>query len=634
MGKKFLFFIAYLFLSCSVFANEVPHWVYKPLKDTESVKYFKGWGEGKTKSEAKYNAEKDVRYQAIAIFGEKIENSFEANQTFNQVDVIDRLEIKSKAILVSFEKQDEYALKKDDLWEYNILYAYPKKEIEKEKRRLDELSKNSEKKEVSTIGNDVKKGILTVDTYGISADLYIDGERYGEVPIRIVGKLNPGIHQIKIISPFFETYTSNVHIYPNIENKLKVRLKQGYGFLDIISNVDDTYIFVDSKKIGKAPMYGVKLQAGRASIIKAESKYAYSFAKEIVLEKDENKVINLFLEKKPSKINIFSKPSGAKIYLDDKLIEKNTPVINYTIPEGEHIISLRLPGYEIENSSITIKAGEEKKLDFTLKKKSEIREREINSTLKDKNHLFVISSTKSNINIFDKYNMYSSNVEILNNLGYSDLISNLGWSYLKPSFSYKNNQGQIILYVKIDFDDELYLKNYVNPLRKILSKFLVKGDTSILNMNCTVKPEDIGIWCGNVFVEDFGGNTFIRNGKITHNRLNDSAIFYKFSHSSAIDRPKESLNELKVVVKIFDKQNNLVKNVDIPFWLRPFYEDKKNLFFSPLLQKKDKSFCTIRRPFESGVSFKCGSESLLFDVVVEDINESQINKIQIFIEEI
>lgn len=617
----FCFFVVFMETISVNAETEIPKWVYRPSKETSVVKYFKGWGEGKTKSEARINAEKDVRYQALSIFGEHIENSYESYQDAEKTSVNDRLKVSSNAILVSFEKQDEYIMKRDDMWEYHVLYSYPKKEIEKERERLEKIKNNpSLKGKMNTVGFGQEKGVLIVDTKGIVADLYVDDEKYGVVPIRINSVLNPGVHNITIDSPYYETVKQQAIIVPNQETKIEVTLKTAYSYLGVETDIEKATIYVNDKEIGKSPVYGIKMPAGKKISITAKHKEADTITKEVVLEKNDNFVVRIPLEKKKSKINIYSTPSKAKVFIDKQPTGLETPVENFDIVSGNHLISLYLSGYSNESEIISVGGGEKKSFRVKLKKLDDDVDEEKPNYVRDKNHTFKAFMTKKALAASEVFS--------------SEFIEkNQGFSYLRPIVSYKKDQKGATFFIRIDINDKIYQKNYVEPLKEILtrSSFLPKVKEVSLDMNCMTKDKEFGYWCSPVDENDDTDTAYIRVGKIQHGFLSDSAPFLRIQNVPYVISGQYELKNMEVYVSAFDKENKNVTSFRIPFYMNTFQKIRNMYVFSPSLQKEKNSICKKDSAFASGKAFECSSTELFMEYQVPQIDINKIQKVFIAI---
>jgi hypothetical protein len=100
-----------------------------------------------------------------------------------------------------------------------------------------------------------KAGALEVSSSTAGADVSIDGERVGTIPLPgPITTLPPGEHTIKVEKPGFAPYIDVFKIDRKKPTKVEVELVAVAGVLKIKSNVEAARVYVDGKFVGEAPL--------------------------------------------------------------------------------------------------------------------------------------------------------------------------------------------------------------------------------------------------------------------------------------------------------------------------------------------------------------------------------------------
>jgi hypothetical protein len=100
-----------------------------------------------------------------------------------------------------------------------------------------------------------KAGALEISSTTAGADVSIDGERVGTIPLPgPLTTLTPGEHTIKVEKPGFAPYIDVVKIDRRKPTRVDVELVAVAGVLKIKSNVEAARVYVDGKFVGEAPL--------------------------------------------------------------------------------------------------------------------------------------------------------------------------------------------------------------------------------------------------------------------------------------------------------------------------------------------------------------------------------------------
>src|SRR5438874_2305469 len=100
-----------------------------------------------------------------------------------------------------------------------------------------------------------KAGALEISSTTAGAEVSIDGERVGTIPLAApLTTLTPGEHTIKVEKPGFAPYIDVFKIDRKKPTRVEVELVAVAGVLRIKSNVEAARVYVDGKFVGEAPL--------------------------------------------------------------------------------------------------------------------------------------------------------------------------------------------------------------------------------------------------------------------------------------------------------------------------------------------------------------------------------------------
>ncbi len=108
-------------------------------------------------------------------------------------------------------------------------------------------------------------GTLIINSSTQGAEVFIDGERVGTVPLPGPLPYAPGEHTIKVTKPGFAPMIDVFTIKHKKETRVEAELTPVAGVLNIISNIEKAQVFVDGQFVGEAPIT-TEIQIGKRSI--------------------------------------------------------------------------------------------------------------------------------------------------------------------------------------------------------------------------------------------------------------------------------------------------------------------------------------------------------------------------------
>lgn len=145
---------------------------------------------------------------------------------------------------------------------------------------------------------------LTSSTDGAEVD--IDGEKVGTIPLAGPLPLKPGEHTIKVTKPGFAPYIDVVKIDRRKPTQLSVDLVPVAGVLDVKANVEAARVYIDGKFAGEAPLT-VEMPVGARAIQVSKGGYK-DFFQNVASVAGQDVNLDVKLEELPVGINPYKPP--------------------------------------------------------------------------------------------------------------------------------------------------------------------------------------------------------------------------------------------------------------------------------------------------------------------------------------
>jgi hypothetical protein len=103
-------------------------------------------------------------------------------------------------------------------------------------------------------GSSTSPGTLVLGSQTPGAEVYVDGEKVGMVPLPGPLSFSPGEHTIKIVKPGFAPLIDVFTIGRKRETRFEGELVPVAGVLNITANIEKANVFIDGKFVGEAPI--------------------------------------------------------------------------------------------------------------------------------------------------------------------------------------------------------------------------------------------------------------------------------------------------------------------------------------------------------------------------------------------
>jgi hypothetical protein len=105
-------------------------------------------------------------------------------------------------------------------------------------------------------------GDLVIESSTRGAQVFVDDEEIGTIPLGRPIKLKPGQHTVKVVKPGFTRFLESVTIKVGKSVRLEVDLFPVSGVLHFQTSEPGARIYLDGKFVGQTPLTGHELKAG------------------------------------------------------------------------------------------------------------------------------------------------------------------------------------------------------------------------------------------------------------------------------------------------------------------------------------------------------------------------------------
>lgn len=321
--------IAILLFTTNVFAADRPEWAVQGTKAEDGrFRYYVGRTVSDNEAAAFSEARQDAQLQAIRDnYGTQtqvelraLENS-RSSQTLKSFD-----EEFPKVSFDGFEQVDAYTLPGPKGVEAWVLFRYPKTTIAREKLRLAKAPASVPDAAWSEQGNAVmarQKGAVEISTEPAGADVFIDDKQFGVTPLKLLGVLEPGQHDLRIDHPAYAVHHERFTASPEEPAKIHKKLRKALGYLSVTTAPAGAKVRIEGHPAGVSPVKKFPVSAGKAVALEITSKDAQPLTTQVTVDRDRHETRFYDLERKRVRAEA---STGAREILEEKKTDnvKNT----------------------------------------------------------------------------------------------------------------------------------------------------------------------------------------------------------------------------------------------------------------------------------------------------------------------
>ena len=347
-------------------ADKLPDWAQRKPPNTKQYKFYLGRSNPiSSEKQALREAIEDAQEQALKEnFGVLLKVDAESHATLNDVKLSKRTsEVSELARLVLFEPVETLITPVPGGQMAYVLCRYPVEEIEREMRRIRSVLqvKNGEG-QVHETGKAGGKnfGSLEVLSDPPGMEVKVDHRPWGNTPIRIRGALEAGEHLVDLTHPEYEPeLNGSVLIVPGQSVTFRKTLNRRKITLQIVSEPKGALVSVNGHTLPEqTPLEYTALLGDPLSITLTHPETLSQTHQVKAIDGLQIPTINLVY--KPARILLDTYPSGAEVYVDEKLMGKTGSGEAFVVSHGNRKVELKKDGYSSVELEVEVKGGETK----------------------------------------------------------------------------------------------------------------------------------------------------------------------------------------------------------------------------------------------------------------------------------
>jgi len=211
-----------------------------------------------------------------------------------------------------------------------------------------------------------EKGLLLVRSDPAGASVMLEGRSLGETP-RLVTSLDAGrLYRFVLKKQGWLDQKAEIRLDGRRPAALDVKMIRDSGVLKIDSRPQGAEVSVNGRPYGATPVVTSDgVPKGRVTVVLKKEGYAVKTA-ELNVKAGDGQEFFFALEPIPGSLELFSKPEGARFYIDGKPRGKG-PLKLEGMADGEYAVRAEMDGYAPQEKRVSIDKGQAVVEEFRLK---------------------------------------------------------------------------------------------------------------------------------------------------------------------------------------------------------------------------------------------------------------------------
>ncbi len=192
------------------------------------------------------------------------------------------------------------------------------------------------------------------------SSVFLDGVEHKEPTPTVIEEVSVGEkHEIRVEKRGFKSWTETVEPEADKPLPIQATLERLVGTIVVSSIPPGSSVFFDGKKmLGSTPLELHEVSVNDAHRIKVIKKGYEAGVQTITLRGDERKEVEVTLKPLLGEIRISSHPPGAKVYLNEKYMDRNTPTRLSRLSPGKYKVKLKKEGYKVWEDEVSLTGSE------------------------------------------------------------------------------------------------------------------------------------------------------------------------------------------------------------------------------------------------------------------------------------
>lgn len=196
------------------------------------------------------------------------------------------------------------------------------------------------------------KSSFSISSTPTGAQVYLDEKSVGKTPYT-QQKFAAGPHTVRLLLEQYQPYTKQIYVDKNTPFQLQATLvPEVYGEINITSTPSGAEVSIDDQTVGNTPLSMTNIRAGMKNISLTKDGYS-RWENSIEIKPLKIAKIQAALVPSSGELSITSNPTGAIILLDGKQLGM-TPLLNHSVLQGSHVLTLKKKNYHSQEKQIEI----------------------------------------------------------------------------------------------------------------------------------------------------------------------------------------------------------------------------------------------------------------------------------------
>jgi hypothetical protein len=211
---------------------------------------------------------------------------------------------------------------------------------------------------------EVKSRVTIASSPESGADVMLGGVSYGQTPVAIEG-FRAGPALAVVTKAGYKRAAKLIMVPDTGAERIVIDLESLVGYITVESKPVGAQVFLDGiEYLGDTPLVFKPVVVGPHTYELRKENYK-TLTAPMEIQQDYRYTFAHGLTPKEARLSVFSRPSVAKIWLNDELRPQTTPA-KFDLPPGDYSVQVHAKGYIMSEETFALGPNEERSLEFVL----------------------------------------------------------------------------------------------------------------------------------------------------------------------------------------------------------------------------------------------------------------------------
>ncbi|MCL4694963.1 MAG: SUMF1/EgtB/PvdO family nonheme iron enzyme [Candidatus Hydrogenedentes bacterium] len=197
------------------------------------------------------------------------------------------------------------------------------------------------------------------------AAVTINGEPYGETPVTARG-LAPGAVLVEVTKEGYKDAYDTIRVPDQGEARFELKMEPLVGYVTIMSEPDGADVYLDGRvHLGVTPLIELPLPSGQRTLELRKERYQNATVT-LDVRTDFKYRKTYALTPKKARLQVYSMPTGANVWLNNQILAEKTPV-QLDLAPGAYTVSVYARGYVMAEDVVELNPADERVVDLKMK---------------------------------------------------------------------------------------------------------------------------------------------------------------------------------------------------------------------------------------------------------------------------